>query len=754
MFLRTIYFFVLMLVGMSMAAAQNACNDLYTKAKASHQKGDYADAFAKYRAVKLCNPALSSEVDKRVEQLFADVNNERQKAEKARNEAIAAQQKTAEALQLAENERLKNKRIVDATYFHADKFGLGYRKTGSLGKYGYGYIDKEGRVVIDFQFEKATPFADDGFARVEKGDKRYLLDTLGRMYVLAQSVGEITAETQAVDLTASGLKEFPKEIINSSTIEIALVARNYFITLPQEIGRMERLQCLDLSSNELIDIPELPISLKVLNISGNGLATMPKNISKLVHLEQLDVRSNEISDFPQELTQLTNLSKLDISNNQITNVPNGVSNLKKIKHFNIGYNPLNGDIWLAQIVQLPNIEELILPGCNITKLPANFYNSFGKKLRVLCLGENILKKFAIPSSLPALVELDLSELVVEELDLDFALMPSLRMFFFSSPQGLKNCQWKGTSGVEYVDLSDYPLASLPTMQDFQSLKKISLNDAAITQLPNFGRSALSIEELSLSGATQLTSLQGIDKLVSLKMLRANELPPNIIQNDMDLIFELSSLENLYMSENKLSHISPKIKNLKELRALQLWNNNLVNLPMEMTNLKNLLTIDVSKNKFTIFPSILFELKNIEAINIEDNKIALLQDSFSVSAQLHKLEIAKNLLTELPTSIGNLRRLGYLDCEKNKLTQLPSSITNCGLLYSLYLNNNLLTQLPENIGMLALLNELNISNNPQLQSLPLSMDKLIKLKFLNLAKCPIPEAQIIQLKKALPRCDFD
>ena len=93
----------------------------------------------------------------------------------------------------------------------------------------------------------------------------------------------------------------------------------------------------------------------------------------------------------------------------------------------------------------------------------------------------------------------------------------------------------------------------------------------------------------------------------------------------------------------------------------------------------------------------------------------------------------------------------LSLEDNDLTELPKGLEKLTMLTSLYLQNNQLTDV-KSLEELTQLNELNLSNN-KLTDVK-GLEKLTKLKELALSNNPnLPKAQIAELKKALPKCDF-
>jgi len=107
---------------------------------------------------------------------------------------------------------------------------------------------------------------------------------------------------------------------------------------------MASLKELDMSNNELHDIPEQIAqltALRRLNLSGNALRKLPPAISQLAALEILDLKYNEIAKLPEELAVLTSLHKIDISHNMLTELPWEIGRLENtLKNFDVQYNPL------------------------------------------------------------------------------------------------------------------------------------------------------------------------------------------------------------------------------------------------------------------------------------------------------------------------------------------------------------------------------------------------------------------------------
>lgn len=105
-------------------------------------------------------------------------------------------------------------------------------------------------------------------------------------------------------------------------------------------------------------------------------------------------------------------------------------------------------------------------------------------------------------------------------------------------------------------------------------------------------------------------------------------------NEEDAWWNQVPLNNLDLSSNSLSHISPKIENLLTLTVLQLHDNALVALPPEIGKLEKLVRLNLSHNKLSQLPSELFSLPDLRHLNISHNEFVELNPDVS---NLHMLE---------------------------------------------------------------------------------------------------------------------
>ncbi len=255
---------------------------------------------------------------------------------------------------------LKNsKEVIDALYFYGGKFALAY-KDGR-----YGFIDKSGKLLIDYRYDNATPFdVFTGFAKVSIDKLNYLVDTTGREYLLAESSKGLSGDIEAIDLSKNNLTEIPRDIFGYLKLKILILSNNNLKKIPAEINRLTELVFLD--------------------VSGNYLLNIPPEIGSLKNLKYLTIRNNSISKLPNEISNLQLLEKIDISNNQLFKLPDGMASLYDLKVLVLDGNMLpnlSSDIGL-----LINLKYLSVQGNVLTNLPPEIGRL--SRLKTLCISDN------------------------------------------------------------------------------------------------------------------------------------------------------------------------------------------------------------------------------------------------------------------------------------------------------------------------------------------------------------------------------
>ena len=205
--------------------------------------------------------------------------------------------------------------------------------------------------------------------------------------------------------------------------------------------------------------------------------------------------------------------------------------------------------------------------------------------------------------------------------------------------------------------------------------------------------------IDFSNTDEKTALMIIDA-------RWKRAPLNI---NLDNVFQDNPVA-LEKSKGYISDLRPHIL------ILSLANNNFDAIPEKFLNeLSNLEFLNLSKNRLTCIPPQLPNLQNIHVLDLSNNRLSECGEllTFEGLFFLMALNLSGNQLIHLHPSIGQLETLISLDISKNELDRLPDEFQGLCSLQALILLGNKFTTLPACLTQLKGLKELGIGINDNL-----------------------------------------
>ncbi|XP_077439761.1 leucine-rich repeat-containing protein 7 isoform X14 [Vanacampus margaritifer] len=237
----------------------------------------------------------------------------------------------------------------------------------------------------------------------------------------------------------------------------------------------------------------------------------------------------------------------------------------------------------------------------------------------------------------------------------------------------------------------------------QALKKLSMPDNDLSNLPTTIASLVNLKELDISknGIQEFP-----DNIKCCKGLSVVEASVNPITKLPDGFTQLLNLTQLFLNDAFLEYLPANFGRLSKLRILELRENHLKTMPKSIHRLTQLERLDLGSNEFSEVPEVLEQIHNLKELWMDNNS-----------------------LQSIPGSLGKLRQLRYLDLAKNRIENLDTDVSGCEALEDLLLSSNMLQHLPESIGMLKKLTTLKVDDN-QLTSLPGSIGSLCLLEELD------------------------
>jgi Leucine-rich repeat (LRR) protein len=144
------------------------------------------------------------------------------------------------------------------------------------------------------------------------------------------------------------LDSLPEAVGKLQNLETLVLTENELRRLPKAIGQLARLKVLRLAGNALERVPRELFrctALRVLELQGNRLKVLPSEIGLLTKLEELWVNANALRRCPPEVGRLRRLRILSLNRNQFAEIPEAIGRLKRLKELWVGENPLSDRSW-------------------------------------------------------------------------------------------------------------------------------------------------------------------------------------------------------------------------------------------------------------------------------------------------------------------------------------------------------------------------------------------------------------------------
>ncbi|KAI3701596.1 hypothetical protein L6452_26786 [Arctium lappa] len=321
------------------------------------------------------------------------------------------------------------------------------------------------------------------------------------------------------------------------------------------IGKLTKLQSLDLSNNHITDLPNdfwSLGSLKTLNLSNNKISmVISSNIGNFGSLEKLDLSFNNFSgSLPESISSLTNLQVLNLNQNGFdSTIPLGIISCHLLTSIDFSWNGFNGVLPDGFGSAFPNLKSLNLAGNEIEGKGSDF--SKMESLTYLNISKNLFQG--------SVVEIFQGRLEVVDLSSNH---------FEGHVSFNSGFNW---SHLVHLDLSDNEISGqfFSGLSQAHNLKHLNLaKNRFSTQKFLKNIDALhSLEYLNLSN-TNLIGRIG-DEMSVLNRLKTLDLSSNHLSGEIPHL-SLNTLRNLDLSFNNLSGEIP-ISLLKKLPWMERFN---------------------------------------------------------------------------------------------------------------------------------------------------------------------------------------
>ncbi|XP_039166430.1 receptor like protein 22-like [Eucalyptus grandis] len=524
---------------------------------------------------------------------------------------------------------------------------------------------------------------------------------------------------------------------------------------PQKIFRVQTLQTLDLSVNQLLQgsLPEFPengslqtLVLSFTNISGR----LPYSIGNLRNLSRIELMNCSLGgNIPSSFTNLSQLAYLDFSFNNFTGSIPSLSKSKNMTQINLSHNNLTGQIVSTQweylssllilnlqfnslkgnipssLFTLPLVHKLQLSNNQFSGKVNEFSNATPHKLDTLDLSNNDIGE-------------ELPKSIWEFRGLKYLSLSSNNFsgsFHINLVQQLRDLSHLDLS---YNRFSIYATNTAAQASSFPNLTTLKLASCQLTTLPEFLAEQHKLVYLDLSN----NQIQGkIPKWIwELQYLLYLNISSNLLEDSETPSLNLtSSLFVLDLHKNRLrgqtlplpplathldfssnnftSVIPPAIGMYLSVAIFLSLSNNKFHgsIPKSICNAEYLKVLDLSHNNLSGNIPDCLVMESLKVLNLRDNALHGSIINFLETCGLKTLDLSFNLLRgQFPESLANCTTLEVLDVGNNQIDDVyPCQLKSIASLRVLVLRSNKFhggVGCPETNGTWKMLQIVDISSN--------------------------------------------
>ncbi|XP_076279000.1 G-protein coupled receptor rickets isoform X1 [Lasioglossum baleicum] len=250
-----------------------------------------------------------------------------------------------------------------------------------------------------------------------------------------------------------------------------------------------------------------------------------------------------------------------------------------------------------------------------------------------------------------------------------------------------------------------------------SLRVLELDDNYLTKIPTAIVNLSGLEDLSLSN-NKIETVDGRTFRRAANLLSLDLRGNPIKEIHGDAFRDLRKLRKLILSNLKELRIFPNLNGTRSLEVLRLDRAQIANVPANLCeSCSRLKSLDLKSNYLSELPN-LRNCSELRVLDLASNQISSLMDEpFRGLNLLHDLLLSNNKLRIISSdSLAGLTRLQLLDLESNYIEYIhPEAFKETKHLEDLNLGNNVFPALPT-LGLSGLLH-LKTFNNPALREFP-------------------------------------
>ncbi|MCW4627628.1 MULTISPECIES: leucine-rich repeat-containing protein kinase family protein [Marinomonas] len=156
-----------------------------------------------------------------------------------------------------------------------------------------------------------------------------------------EAIFDLADSLEILDLSNNKLSELPADLSRLKKLRILFCSNNRFTHLPKVLGQCENLEMIGFKSNQIMTVSSdsLPILTRWLILTDNKIDSLPEDFGKLVRLQKLALAGNRLTALPDSIAHCRKLELIRLSANKLAAFPDVLLTLPRLAWLAFSGNP-------------------------------------------------------------------------------------------------------------------------------------------------------------------------------------------------------------------------------------------------------------------------------------------------------------------------------------------------------------------------------------------------------------------------------
>lgn len=159
------------------------------------------------------------------------------------------------------------------------------------------------------------------------------------------AIFDLADSLEILDLSNNDLSELPAELPRLKKLRILFCSNNRFTKLPDVLGQCPHLEMIGFKSNQINEVSSasLPTKTRWLILTDNQITQLPEDLGRLVRLQKLALAGNRLTSLPDTIKDCQKLELIRLSANRLTAFPDVLLTLPRLAWLAFSGNPFCAD---------------------------------------------------------------------------------------------------------------------------------------------------------------------------------------------------------------------------------------------------------------------------------------------------------------------------------------------------------------------------------------------------------------------------